>query len=191
MIFQNSPCSYKHKLLVQEDSSLHPAICRKDKTTELGRSDLIAMTASYLKERHFCSAQCHLSGFLNEQFWSIFMFLTPVTWNHFHCTQGITRQTQTNNSRILSLWRFLRNSTDLQMMILILPKRNQKYCLGREENKKDIIDIPIQYKDKDSMDCQQLDSFLHFFLLNSHLLPSRTAEKQLLASEVISVIKAN
>lgn len=119
------------------------------------------------------------------------MFLTPVTWNHFHCTQGITRQTQTNNSRILLLWRCLRNSPDLQMRILILPKRNQKYCLGREESKTDIIDIPIQYKDKDSTYCQQLDSFLHFFLLNSHLLSSRTAGKQLLASEVISVIKAN
>lgn len=77
------------------------------------------------------------------------------------------------------------------MMLLILPKRNQKNCLGREENKKGIMDIPIQYKDKDCMYCQQLDSVLQFFLLKSHSLSSRIAGKQLLASEVISVIKAN
>lgn len=69
-------------------------------------------------------------------------------------------------------------------------KSNQKYCLGREENKKDIMDIPIQHKDKDCVYCQWLDSVLQLSLLNSHL-SCRIAGRQLLASEVISVIKAN
>lgn len=109
------------------------------------------------------------------------MFLTAVTWNHFHCKQGITRQ-------ILSPWSFLRNSTDLQNDVLILMK--SKVLFGKGKQQKDITDIPIQYKDIECMYCQQLNPVLQFFLLNSHL-SSRIVGKQLLASEVISVIKAN
>lgn len=118
------------------------------------------------------------------------MFLIAVTWNHFHCTQGITRQTQTNISWILLLWSFLRNSTDLQMMLHILPKIKIKSKVLFGKGRKQERHIPIQHKDKDCVHCQQLDSVLQFFLLNSHL-SSRIAGKQLLASEVISVIKAN